>query len=222
MRTCTTITRSRCQPLHYSNYTTAACDIRISKSARNVCVLLAGKLLSDFEFDLLHHRELAEIMQRNRGFYITYIVALAVLCAECAESRLQFEADASLQQVEFATQATHLGATVIGAKSRHHAVLISYTPRTRILASPGRKIFRLSEGSLMSAAGLAFDVNQVANSAFEFASSHLHLYGSDMPCGRLATKVADMMHAQTMRTDGRPVAARMLLAGYDDTNLSSL
>lgn len=128
-----------------------------------------------------------------------------------------FSPDGRIFQVEYASKAVENASTALGLKCRDGVVLCVEKPiQNRMLVpTSNRRIHSVDTHSGVAITGLVSDGRQIVNRARDEASNYMETYGSKIPPGTLADRMAAYMHYFTLHGGLRPFGVSALIASYD-------
>lgn len=133
-------------------------------------------------------------------------------------STTTFSPDGRIFQVEYATKAVENSGTTIGIRCSDGIVLgvekVIFSKM--LLKSSNRRVATLDSHAGVAFAGLAADSRQIVNRAREECSTYLDQYGSKIPPGVLASRLANFVHYFTIHGALRPFGSAAIIAGFDE------
>ncbi len=145
-----------------------------------------------------------------------WLLLLCVISSNILRSGSTFYGlDGNFGQVESANRGAMSGKTILAFRSNNHIVVMeAKNRRENGLKQLNPKVTSLSSHICMGIAGLATDCQYLTNKLFEDIENHLYLFNSSPTAERLAKKIANHIHGNTLTDDLRPFAARLCLCGF--------
>lgn len=136
-------------------------------------------------------------------------------------STTTFSPEGRLHQVEYAIEAINNAGTCVGILAKDGIVMASERKVTSALLAPSKsseKIYKLSQHSACTVAGLTSDANILIDQARLRAGRYAYQYQEPIPIEQLVEHVCNTKQAYTQYGSLRPYGVAFLFAGYDETH----
>ncbi len=128
----------------------------------------------------------------------------------------QFSPEGRIFQVDYATRAVDNAGTAVAVRGKDGVLFAVEKSVVCKLYEPaaGRRIFSADRHVGMTITGLLSDGRQLADVAKEECAYHREVYGSAIPVGQLAERVAEYMHAYTLYSALRPFGTTIMMGSW--------
>eukprot|EP01041_Mallomonas_annulata_P004921 gene4921-9814_t len=146
------------------------------------------------------------------------LILATLISAKLDSSTIFYDPSGRLHQVEYAYKATQLGTTILAAKSRDYAIILTSTNLEQLKDSSHEKIHSLTPNLCLTASGISSDFTYIKDIIHSTISDNIYTFNTIPRVSQMVSSIAEIFHERTMSARYRPFGIRLLFVGYDDTS----
>lgn len=130
----------------------------------------------------------------------------------------QFHPSGRVLQLDYAMEAVNRKGGPISAIRCADGLIIVVArvlPRSTLQLQADRKVFFVDRHICVAVTGLVFDANALLDFMKKKCVDYEVTYGSVIPVEVLCDDVSNVLHSMTLKSDSRPLAVNLVVAGID-------